>query len=242
MATEPVLIIGAPLEAAANHFYDKGIFDKSLVKSLYSKKEKYQNGEMHLGEVTYKVLQKFGQGIKGQSREEIEGSASDCVSNNMGLVYSFVPETIKYLRDYETVMITGTPAFIAKPLCEKLGIDSCFATEYPTNEDGIYTGRFIELSTHESKTDVINKHYRNVNWKDSIGFGDDMTDLSYLDCVGTSVVIDPKNGLGEIARNRGWPIFKPDNGDAIMTYLEERFGGHSKTPAYRKSPAITPIA
>ena len=64
----------------------------------------------------------------------------------------------------------------------------------------------MNIRTGQDKVTRILEEYSDVNLAESCAYADSISDLGLLELVGIPVAVCPDNGLGEIAKQRGWRI------------------------------------
>jgi phosphoserine phosphatase len=105
------------------------------------------------------------------------------------------------------VLLTGTPDFIALPLCACLGISDCIATEC-----AVADGRFLPLPPRRhpfgaDKLTLADTRCRElgVPLQRAVAYADSMHDVSLLNAV-EAVAVHPDRSLRRLAKNRHWVI------------------------------------
>jgi HAD superfamily hydrolase (TIGR01490 family) len=112
---------------------------------------------------------------------------------------------------YKTVLITGTTAFISRPITAAFGMDHLLAVE-PEQIDGRYTGRYVGTHTHmEGKVRAVDAFMRSRGMTleecaDSVFYSDSINDLPLLSRVKHPVATNADKRLRAVAAERGWPI------------------------------------
>jgi HAD superfamily hydrolase (TIGR01490 family) len=112
---------------------------------------------------------------------------------------------------YTTVLITGTTAFISRPITAAFGLDHLLAVE-PEQIDGRYTGRYTGTHTHmEGKVRAVDAFMgaRGMTLDecaDSVFYSDSFNDLPLLSRVRRPIATNADARLRAVAAERGWPI------------------------------------
>jgi HAD superfamily hydrolase (TIGR01490 family) len=82
-------------------------------------------------------------------------------------------------------------------------------------KDGRYTGRIDGIDcigvgkVEKVKNEVVN--FETVDWKESVAYGDSVSDIPVLSLVGASIVVDPNPTLRAHAEKMAWSILKTNN-------------------------------
>lgn len=112
---------------------------------------------------------------------------------------------------YQTVLITGTTAFISRPIAAAFGLDHLLAVE-PEQIDGRFTGRYTGTHTHmEGKVRAVDAFLRARDLTldqcaDSVFYSDSFNDLPLLSRVRRPIATNADPRLRAIATERGWPL------------------------------------
>ncbi len=106
-------------------------------------------------------------------------------------------------------IVTGTSAYMARPVARSLGIDHVVSSELEVDGSGRFTGNLIEPLCYGR-----GKVARALALGEQLGFrleeatfySDSLTDLPLLERVGSPVVVNPDPRLARVARARGWVV------------------------------------
>jgi HAD superfamily hydrolase (TIGR01490 family) len=120
----------------------------------------------------------------------------------------------RYRRDgYLLVLITGTPAFITRPIAAAFSMDHLLAVE-AEQIAGQFTGRRSGTHTHMHGKVVAVDEFLQARGltlaacADSVFHSDSCNDLPLLSCVKRPVVTNPDARLRALALENGWPIIE----------------------------------
>lgn len=107
----------------------------------------------------------------------------------------------------EVWAVSSTNTWVVEEGARRFGIPServvAAAVEI---ENGKATNRLIQVPTDELKADAIHKHLRKP--PDAV-FGNSIHDAHMIEMAKIPYAINPNPDLEVMARDRGWPIFKP---------------------------------
>ncbi len=107
---------------------------------------------------------------------------------------------------YYLVAISGSPTEILEIFLKPLGFDRAWGTVLG-QEEGCYTGKILH-HPFSDKRGVLKAFLdeADISFDDSVGVGDTLSDVGFLELVQTPIVFNPNRTLFEVAHQRGWPI------------------------------------
>ena len=114
---------------------------------------------------------------------------------------------------YTPVMLTGTNAFVARPIADAFGLEHLLAVE-PESVDGRFTGRHLGTHTHqEGKVRAVAVFLGKMGLtldqcEDSVFYSDSINDLPLLERVRRAVATNADDRLRAVAAQRGWPMLE----------------------------------
>jgi HAD superfamily hydrolase (TIGR01490 family) len=128
------------------------------------------------------------------------------------------PEAIALIdghrRDgYTTAMVTGTHAFVTRPIATAFGLEHLLAVE-PEEIDGRFTGRYVGTHTYQDgkvravEAFVAQRGLTLAECEDSVFYSDSINDLPLLERVKRPIVTNGDERLRAIAAGRGWPTLE----------------------------------
>ncbi len=108
---------------------------------------------------------------------------------------------------YQLVAISGSPQEILDLFLKPLGVDRSWGTVLAQDARGRYTGEVLHYP-FENKRQVLEEFVKeaNIDLEESVGMGDTLSDVGFLELVGTPIAFNPNRSLFEVARQQGWPI------------------------------------
>jgi HAD superfamily hydrolase (TIGR01490 family) len=108
---------------------------------------------------------------------------------------------------YQLVAISGSPQEILDLFLKPLGFDRSWGTVLAQDPQGYYTGEVLHYP-FENKRQVLKEFLKeaNIDLEGSVGMGDTLSDVGFLEMVWTPLAFNPNRDLLEVARQRGWPI------------------------------------
>jgi len=112
---------------------------------------------------------------------------------------------------YKIFLISGGLDIYLKEFSNFLGVN-LICTVLEKNEKNIFTGNILGLDcVGENKVLKLKESlssFEEIDWKESLAFGDSLSDIHFLSLVKKATVVDPDLRLEEIAQKKGWKIIK----------------------------------
>lgn len=112
-------------------------------------------------------------------------------------------------KDITPVFVSGSFHEILRPISQYLGVPHILATRMILGSNGLYTGEIADPQTIGAGKAVAIRQFlksRGGMASECWAFGDDVSDIPMLECVGHPVAIGSNAELSKTARGRGWPI------------------------------------
>ncbi|MEG1834329.1 MAG: HAD-IB family hydrolase [Burkholderiaceae bacterium] len=115
-------------------------------------------------------------------------------------------------------LVTGTHAFVTRPIATRLGIEHLLAVRPAEDENGEFTGRYIGTHTYlEGKVRAVEQFLAErgasfAELESSVFYSDSINDLPLLERVaaagGRAVATHPDPKLAAVAAERGWDVLQ----------------------------------
>lgn len=122
------------------------------------------------------------------------------------------PDAMKTLRNfssrgYRIVLITNEVDYLMRPLARELKAE-LIATQLVEKETGFTGAAENGALSGERKANAVRAHAEEhgINLTESYGYGDEVEDLSMLECVGNPVAVNPDSQLSAVAGERKWLV------------------------------------
>lgn len=98
---------------------------------------------------------------------------------------------------------------IVDAIAADLAFDGALGTICEVSGD-VYTGRSLRPLHGEAKADAVRELARraDIDLSASTAYSDSVTDLPFLEAVGTAVAVNPDRALRRIARDLGWEVLE----------------------------------
>jgi HAD superfamily hydrolase (TIGR01490 family) len=149
--------------------------------------------------------------IEGKSTGEVTAHCRQAVQDTISQV--LVPHMVDCVRLHQqrgdrTYLVTASPAEIAGPVAELLGMDGCVATRLQAR-DGRYTGLLAGPVVHGArKADQVAElaMWEGLRLSHCFAYSDSINDLPLLSRVRYPVVVNGNARVRRIAHARGWAI------------------------------------
>ena len=169
------------------------------VNSIKPKYEAFErrNGDFdaYLDEVSNVYKDK----LVGLHRSLIDFTAKQVIDEGGEMVYRYTRDRINYHKEqgHLVFFISGSPDFLVEKLAKRYGITGYRGTRYLFNDEGIFSGRIVQM------WDSLSKEFEFLSIRDeydidldqSYAYGDTNGDFSMLKTMGHGVAINPSNKL-----------------------------------------------
>lgn len=106
-----------------------------------------------------------------------------------------------------TAILTSSPAFLAKPLGEVLGVHEVYASEYEVNPDGIFSS-ILKVIEGNEKAKIVLQMQENfkVGPDQMTSYSDSYHDLAFLESTGEKIAVNPDKRLKSVSIEKNWKI------------------------------------
>jgi HAD superfamily hydrolase (TIGR01490 family) len=155
------------------------------------------------------VMELFLRELEGVSVAELQRCARVEVETHGRRVHMYTRDMALRLKEagYQLIAISGSPQEILDLFLKPLGFDRAWGTVLAQDAAGRYTGEVLE-NPFGNKRRVMEEFLESaeVGIEGSVGMGDTLSDVGFLEMVDTPIAFNPNRGLFEVARQRGWPI------------------------------------
>lgn len=123
---------------------------------------------------------------------------------------SVVDTIFKHQQEgHKIVFVSGSMHPLLDPIAELFNIDAVLCTSLCINHKGIITGELSDIPViGVGKRVAIEKYaaFNNIDLSKSFSYGDDVSDIPMLECVGQSVCVGQQNALIQHASLHNWAI------------------------------------
>jgi HAD superfamily phosphoserine phosphatase-like hydrolase len=154
------------------------------------------------------VVQLFLRELKGASVAELSQCAKVEVEAHGRRLHMYTRDLAQRLKQagYYLIAISGSPTDILETFLNPLGFDRASGTVLG-QEEGRYTGQLLH-HPFSDKRGVLKGFLdeANLNLDRSVGVGDTLSDVGFLELVQTPIVFNPNRRLFDVARQQDWPI------------------------------------
>ena len=109
----------------------------------------------------------------------------------------------------DRVIVSASPVEIVGALADRLGLEGAVGTRSEIDAEGRYTGRLAgPFCYREGKVDEIRRlaAERGYDLARSTAYSDSVSDLPFLEAVGSAVAVNPDSELRALAQERGWRV------------------------------------
>jgi HAD superfamily hydrolase (TIGR01490 family) len=187
---------------------DEGVFSERVREEL--SEDYYAWVERRGSYETYDelVVELFLRELEGVSVAELQRSARAEVEAHGRRLHIYTRDMARRLKEagYHLIAISGSPQEILDLVLKPLGFDRAWGTVLAQDE-GRYTGEVLQ-DPFKNKRRVLEEFLEdaNVGLEGSVGMGDTLSDVGFLELVQTPIAFNPNSSLFDVARQRGWPI------------------------------------
>ncbi len=156
--------------------------------------------------------------VKGYPKTQVIGMAELVVPRLVAMV---LPEANELLiehkdRGEDRVVVSASPQEIVELLSKALGLEGAVGTRAAVDLKGIYTGGLAGAFCYgPGKVVEVQRlaDERGYDLARCTAYSDSISDLAFLECVGTPVAVNPDKELRELATERGWRIVEVQQGN-----------------------------
>jgi HAD superfamily hydrolase (TIGR01490 family) len=197
------------LPALTRRLVNEGVFSERVREEL--SEDYYAWVERRGSYDTYDrlVMELFLRELEGVSVAELQRCARVEVETHGRRVHIYTRDVALRLKEagYQLIAISGSPQEIIDLFLKPLGFDRAWGTVLAQDDQGRYTGEVLE-DPFGNKRLVMEEFLEGseVGLEGSVGMGDTISDVGFLEMVETPIAFNPNRGLFEVARERGWPI------------------------------------
>lgn len=156
----------------------------------------------------------FIQMFNGKTDDELEEFFSQCVTYIMKDLNPSVIEELKKAQEegYYTVLLSGCLKDVLTGVAKNLNIDNVIGTEIKISntEKNKFKHKDFDIIMGSRKSEKLLEVIgnRDIDWKNSVAYGDSSYDENILRLVGKPVAVNPDAELKTIAEKNGWTILQ----------------------------------
>ena len=197
------------LPALTRRLVEEGVFSERVREELSD--DYYAWVERRGSYDTYDrlVMDLFLRELEGVSVAELQRCARVEVETHGRRVHIYTRDVALRLKGagYQLIAISGSPQEILDLFLKPLGFDRAWGTVLAQDARGCYTGEVLQ-NPFGNKRRVMEEFLEDAETglEGSVGMGDTISDVGFLEMVRTPIAFNPNRGLFDVARQRGWPI------------------------------------
>jgi HAD superfamily hydrolase (TIGR01490 family) len=197
------------LPALTRRLVNEGVFSERVREEL--SEDYYAWVERRGSYETYDelVVELFLRELKGVAVTELRRCATVEVEAHGRRLHMYTRDMARRLKQagYHIMAISGSPQEILDLFLPPLGFDRAWGTVLGQDASGRYTGEVLQ-DPFKNKRRVLEELLSDadVSLEGSVGVGDTLSDVGFLELVGTPIAFNPNRSFFEVARQRGWPI------------------------------------
>ena len=197
------------MPALTRRLVDEGVFSERVREEL--SRDYYAWVERRGSYETYDelVVELFLRELEGVSVAELRRCATVEVEAHGRRLHMYPRDVTKRLKQagYHLIAISGSPQEILDLFLEPLGFDRAWGTVLAQDAREYYTGKLLH-NPFGNKRQVLERFLEEVGvgLEGSVGIGDTLSDVGFLELVRTPIAFNPNRSLFEVARRWSWPI------------------------------------
>ncbi len=197
------------LPALTRRLVNEGVFSERVREEL--SRDYYAWVERRGSYDTYDrlVVDLFLRELEGVTVSDLQRCARAEVETHGRRLHMYTRDAALRLKqaEYQLVAISGSPQEILDLFLKPLGFDRSWGTVLAQDARGCYTGEVLHYP-FKNKRRVLEEFLKeeNVDLEGSVGMGDTLSDVGFLEMVSTPIAFNPNRDLLDVARERGWPI------------------------------------
>ena len=197
------------LPALTRRLVNEGVFSERVRAEL--SEDYYAWVERRGSYETYDelVVELFLRELKGVAVAELRRCATVEVEAHGRRLHMYTRDMARRLKraGYHIMAISGSPQEILDLFLPPLGFDRAWGTVLGQDASGRYTGEVLQ-DPFKDKRRVLEEFLSDagVSLEGSVGVGDTLSDVGFLELVRTPIAFNPNRSFFEVARQRGWPI------------------------------------
>ena len=196
------------LPALTRRLVDEGVFPERVREELSEDYYAWVDRRGSYEVYDELVVRLFLRELKGVPVAELRRTARIEVEAHGRRLHSYTRDLASRLKQagYYLVAISGSPTEILEIFLKPLGFDRAWGTVLG-QEEGCYTGEILH-HPFSDKRSVLKEFLdeAGISLEDSVGVGDTLSDVGFLELVQTPIVFNPNRSLFEVAHQRGWPL------------------------------------
>lgn len=197
------------LPALTRRLVNEGVFSERVREEL--SRDYYAWVERRGSYETYDTLvfELFLRELEGVPVTEVRRCARAEVEAHGRRLHMYTRDVARRLKQvgYHLIAISGSPQEILDLFLEPLNFDRAWGTVLGHDASGSYTGEMLQ-NPFENKRQVLEQFLESseAGLEGSVGMGDTLSDVGFLEMVRTPIAFNPNRSLFEVARQRGWPV------------------------------------
>jgi phosphoserine phosphatase len=197
------------LPALTRRLVEEGVFSERVREEL--SRDYYAWVERRGSFETYDklVMELFLRELEGVSVAELRRCATVEVEAHGRRLHMYTRDVARRLDQagYQLIAISGSPQEILDLFLKPLGFGRSWGTVLAQDAGGRYTGKVLE-DPFKNKRRVLEEFLESAGagLEGSVGMGDTLSDVGFLEMVETPIAFNPNRSLFEVARQWSWPI------------------------------------
>jgi len=170
------------------------------LKQAASNMHQYEAGKITYGDAIAQIMSAYDNLTRGKPKKEIEQMLDELAQSGNVPLHPYCGELLMSFKNAgrRVIGVTSSPEEMTSHLRKYvLPMDEMISTPHPVDDAGKFTVIKEPLMTKERKAAVLAelKKRGDLDWTDSIGIGDTMTDMGIFDGTVIKVALNPDHEL-----------------------------------------------
>lgn len=192
-----------------NTLVEKGVFPREVIGEYEPALRAWHNRATKDAYQQYleQIIASYVQHIKSVTVKQLQIAADSLIERMAGHIYVYTRDLLHDLKKtHFLVAISGSPDEVVQRFAKAYKFDAFYATEY-TVVDNVYTGerktsRFADK--HLTVEEALKEH--GLSLEGSVGVGDSIGDIGFLQMVERSIAFNPESALFNEAKQQHWEV------------------------------------
>ncbi|MEC5320453.1 HAD-IB family hydrolase [Brenneria populi subsp. brevivirga] len=174
---------------------------------LFSKMKKSKKSREELNEAYYS----FFKGFKLEELEQAGNSWFNASIYDKDVFFKNVVDTIlnHQRKNEKIVFVSGSMHPLLDPIADLLNVDAVLCTSLCIDDNGVITGKIEKPQIiGQGKREAMQGYAKrnNINLQECYSYGDDISDIPMLECVGSPVCVGNQVLLTQYAMEHSWKV------------------------------------
>ncbi len=188
----------------------EGIFPPQVRDAYNSYYQRWLDRQGPYGDYIQAVIDEFEKNAQGVRMKDFLRVAGHVGSFHRNRTYRYTRDLVAELKKkkYYLLAISGSPKVVVDVFAKYLGFDKIYARMQEVDKKNRLTGRTMHEGLINDKAQILLRavEHEGLSLRNSIGVGDTMSDVSFLEMVTKPICFNPNRELYDYAKKKGWKI------------------------------------